>query len=984
MSIYDENVCLDDLLSIKWMFEQQQKIAHFGTWEWDIQKNISRWSEESYKIYGIEQGTSLNYETVADFRHPDDRELAERTLKKAIEEGSQYDLEYRIIRKTGEVRFIRGYGKVYADSDGKPQKIFGTVQDVTEKKQVEWDRALKANLLFAVNEAIIAADANGVLKFISRSAEKAFGISAGEFIGFDYKEFLKRFRIECPVQEVRDQLTAEGSSVFEISFDTDEGQKWHEIRSSVVRDDHGVIIGVVCAARDVTQRKVSQAAINRQNTILKQTNLIYKHALSCETAQSLADMCLDVIRSVTGSPIGFIGEIDKEGSRQTLAGQALNWDIMKGIETQCGRGLHEDAVVINDVQPYEPSAGPLKIHTFLSIPYQRGGRIAGLLVAANRKGGYTWEQKEMLEALAPAIIEALATKRATELLRDNELLLRTIMESASDFMFLKDKSSRVVMVNQAYGRVFNVDIKDVVGKDDYELYPDFDMASQVIENDRQVMESGKMQICQESAMTADGYKTFSLSKVPWRDINGDIIGVLGVAHDVTELNETKDSLQNTVTSLKHSKQYIELLYEITGKILTSTTPRRDIDYICDKVMRFLDCDAYFNYLYFEDEAYLRLNACKGISPDAMKEVELLPVGAAVCGFALQQRCRIVAEHIQQAEDQRTDFLKSIGVRAYACHPLMAGNEIFGTLAFGTRKKDSFKEDELMLMKAVAESAAVSLRRKRTEEKLCEQAKELEQKNRLITDFFINVSHEFKTPLTIIKLAAELLEYNMKNEKPEKISSYLGMIRSNSNRLTKLVGNLLDITKVDAGFMSPKRSLVDIVGLLENIVQSIRLYASKRALAVDFLSNLPSRLIFTDSGFIERIALNLLSNAIKHTHKGGSIGIELHTRGNKMLLAVKDNGEGIPDDKKDIIFDRFRQVNTSLARSNEGCGIGLALSKSLTELLGGRIWLKSEYGKGSSFFVELPYDHTNSDQTVVTSPENIESTVAIEFSDISFY
>jgi signal transduction histidine kinase len=131
-------------------------------------------------------------------------------------------------------------------------------------------------------------------------------------------------------------------------------------------------------------------------------------------------------------------------------------------------------------------------------------------------------------------------------------------------------------------------------------------------------------------------------------------------------------------------------------------------------------------------------------------------------------------------------------------------------------------------------------------------------------------------------------------------------------------------------------------------------------------------------------LNLLSNALKHTQRGGKINVEFLNCNEKVLIVVNDNGEGIPDDKKDIVFDRFRQVNNSLSRANEGCGIGLALSKSLIELLDGRIWLKSTYGKGSAFFVEFPAVHANIDEAVMTIPENIENSILIEFSDINFY
>ena len=703
-------------------------------------------------------------------------------------------------------------------------------------------------------------------------------------------------------------------------------------------------------------------------------------------------------------------------------------------------------------------------------------------------------------------------KQTENALGENELLLRTFMDSASDFMFIKDRDGRVVMVNAAYGRIFGVDIKDVVGKNDYELYPDPDMAREVIENDRLVMETGRMLICQESAMTKNGYRTFSLSKVPWRDTHGIIQGVLGTAHDITELKNARDELQEMVKSLKRSNECIELLYETTERILSSAAPRGEIEELCTKVMDFLDCGVFFNYLMEDGKPMLKLNACGGVSEAQRQEMEYLPIGTAVCGRVALTTARVVAEHIQSAEQADTTFFREMGIRAFACHPLVADGKAIGTLGFGTRTRARFSDEELALMKTVADSIAVAIKRKRAEEalqrsetllraiingandpvflkdrqcrtlmanaataeasgislddilgkvvlvyhkdlecaraimendkrvmendraevieervysgtvmrtflssktpwhdaqgnvigligvarditdriemeqELRQTAHELSEKNALVTDFFINISHEFKTPISVLQLAMEILsEHRIRGSlNDDLLERNLGIMLQNTCRLSKLVGNLLDVTKIDAGFLQPMLAYTDIVSLLKNLVESVRPYANKRGLHLMYLSGFRNKVMLTDTEFVERIVINLLSNAIKHTPKGGTVNVTLEDRGDKMLITVRDNGEGIPYDKKNIIFDRYRQVNNTLARSNEGCGIGLSLCKSLTELLDGRIWVESMPGRGSDFFVELPLKQ--SDDTVKNigvQSSNLQSRVMMEFSDISF-
>jgi signal transduction histidine kinase len=140
----------------------------------------------------------------------------------------------------------------------------------------------------------------------------------------------------------------------------------------------------------------------------------------------------------------------------------------------------------------------------------------------------------------------------------------------------------------------------------------------------------------------------------------------------------------------------------------------------------------------------------------------------------------------------------------------------------------------------------------------------------------------------------------------------------------------------------------------------------------------------DSLMLERILLNLLSNAMKHTPSGGAIHVDLKAAQDKIIISVADNGEGIPDEKKSVIFDRFRQVNTSLSRTSEGCGIGLSITKALAELLGGSIAFESSLGAGSTFYVTLPILHVaDAGYAADYSGMGLESLVQMELSDIDF-
>ena len=171
----------------------------------------------------------------------------------------------------------------------------------------------------------------------------------------------------------------------------------------------------------------------------------------------------------------------------------------------------------------------------------------------------------------------------------------------------------------------------------------------------------------------------------------------------------------------------ELLAETASQLLTTDVPQRIVEDLCRKMLGFLDCQAFFNYLVDERAGRLHLNACAGIPAEAARETEWLDYGAAVCGCAARDACRIVAEDIQHTSDPRTELVKSFGIQAYACHPLLIGGRVLGTVSFGTRVRTRFTDEELSLMKAVTDLVAIAMERQRVQAALQKMNEELEQR-----------------------------------------------------------------------------------------------------------------------------------------------------------------------------------------------------------------------------------------------------------------
>lgn len=260
---------------------------------------------------------------------------------------------------------------------------------------------------------------------------------------------------------------------------------------------------------------------------------------------------------------------------------------------------------------------------------------------------------------------------------------------------------------------------------------------------------------------------------------------------------------------------------------------------------------------------------------------------------------------------------------------------------------------------------------------------------LKTEYFSNVSHELRTPLNVILSSLKLLELkknSMQTEAAQKLDKQISTIRQNSYRLLRLINNIIDITKIESGFFEIHLKDCNIVSIVEDITLSVAEYAEGKGIDLLFDTDVEEKFIACDPDKIERIILNLLSNAVKFTKSGGHISVNVFEREEAVEIIVADTGIGIPRDMQELVFQRFRQVDTSLTKEKEGSGIGLSLVKSLVDMHGGNISVESEYGKGSKFIIQLPVKLLDAEEKPGT---NIDSGIKqaqierlnIEFSDI---
>lgn len=266
------------------------------------------------------------------------------------------------------------------------------------------------------------------------------------------------------------------------------------------------------------------------------------------------------------------------------------------------------------------------------------------------------------------------------------------------------------------------------------------------------------------------------------------------------------------------------------------------------------------------------------------------------------------------------------------------------------------------------------------EKTARLLNEARENERLRTEFFANLSHEFRTPLNVIYSALQVMDIKFKDETMEK---YNFIIKQNCHRLSRLTNNIIDSTKISSGFLKLNLSYSNIVSAVEDISLSVSSYIESKDMTLIFDTEVEEKYLDFDPEAIEKVILNILSNAVKFGRGNGTIFVNVFDRKDVVTISIKDNGIGIPKDQQPFVFDRFKQVDKSFTRNREGSGIGLGLVKSLIELHEGTITLISEEGFGSEFIIELPVTEFCKDYSSSTSAleYNLNEKVSIEFSDI---
>lgn len=920
--------------------QQQLKLAlktsKLGSWQLDIKTNVLSTSDQCKVNYGLPINADFSHKVLMERIHPEDRTWVQVAIQDTINiKGTDYDVEYRTVWDDGSTHWVLVRGHLIYDEAGNPERMVGISIDISDRKQTEetlreseqqlraiYDGTHEYIGLLTLDGTLLEAN-RALLEFGDSKRDELIGLPFWETVWFQYTPNAPETVRQAVVRAVAGEFVRLEAPIINPLGET----MTFDISLYPIRNEKGEVILIVSEGRNITDRKQTEADLREAHVQLESAlaaGAIYTWRWKIPDNLVIVNATfahlfgVDPVQAATGLPIYLFvqGMHEKDRPRVVAA-------INQAIETG------------------EEFVSEYRVHT--AVGEERW-------LAARGRVEYAADGRPL--AFPGALADITERKQIEEALRESEARFRQMTDSAPILVWMSGIDKLCNYFNQSWldftGRTIEQELgngwAEGVHPDDFQCCLDtytaaFD-ACRPFEMDYRLRRF-------------DGeYRWILDAGVPRFTAEGKFLGYIGSCFDITERKEIE-------ATVKASNERLKLLSEVANDLLLNEDPKLFLAGLFEKVSTHLGLEVYFNYLFQEDQQRLQLHTHGGISEEIALSAKFLELGQGVCGYAVQHRRLTIVENALSTTDPLAVRIQSIGIRAYACHPLMVGDacggqshRILGTLGLGTRQRDRFTREELDLMQTVANQVAAALERSRLVTELQARAEALDRTNRIKDEFLAVLSHELRTPLNPILGWSKLLQKGKLDT--EKTNIAIATIERNAQLQVQLIDDLLDISRILQGKMSLSTSPIDLNVVISAALETVRLAAETKSIQIQTIVSPVLGVVVGDAGRLQQVMWNLLSNAVKFTPIGGQVTIALSQVENHAQIQITDTGKGIRADFLPFVFEHFRQEDSATTRKFGGLGLGLAIVRQITQMHGGTVTVVSRGEElGATFTVQIP-------------------------------
>jgi signal transduction histidine kinase len=419
-----------------------------------------------------------------------------------------------------------------------------------------------------------------------------------------------------------------------------------------------------------------------------------------------------------------------------------------------------------------------------------------------------------------------------------------------------------------------------------------------------------------------------------------------------------NELQARTRELGRSVEELKALDEVGRAVSSTLDLDRVLTTIVSRALELSGADGGTISEYDEATQQFHLRTAYGVEDELVDLIRAAPIqlGEGITGKAAATRMPVqVADILNEgAYDvvRIRNVMARLGYRSVLAVPLLREERIIGSLVVWRRRVGHFVPDIVNLLQTFATHSTLAIQNARLFRELEEKTRELELASRHKSEFLANMSHELRTPLNAVLGYTELILDSIYGEVPEKIRDVMARIDKSGRHLLGLINDILDLSKIEAGQLALSLADYSMKELVQTVLAAVESLAAEKKLAlkVDVAADLPRGR--GDERRLSQVLLNLVGNALKFT-EAGEVRVEADLRDGEFIVAVADTGPGISASDQARFFEAFQQVDSSVTKKKGGTGLGLSIARRIVELHGGRLWVESAPGKGSTFSFTVP-------------------------------